>query len=86
VHILSYEYLSTGLTVNFYQPDNGRYSKLQLSILTGKYYQSILSLFYHCFWNGLGLVLVTIYRSFISKIYAIYLLRYMAYIWLINQC
>ena len=37
------------------------------------------------FWNGFGLVLVTIFHSYVSKINAIYLLRYMAIILLISE-
>jgi len=49
-------------------------------------HQSISPLFFKWFWKGFGLVLVTIFHSFVSKINAIYLNRYMAYILLIIEC
>ena len=46
----------------------------------------ILQLVLEHFRFGFGLVLVSILLSFVSKIYAIYLYRYMAYILRINGC
>jgi len=42
--------------------------------------------FIYWFWNGCGLVLVSIILSFIRHLYAIYLYRYMVYKWLIIEC
>ena len=37
------------------------------------------------FWIGFGLVLVSIHHSFVSKINAIHLKRYMAIVWRMNE-
>jgi len=46
----------------------------------------ILQLVFERFRIGLGLVMVLIVHSFVSKIYAIYLYRYMAFKVRINGC
>jgi len=51
-----------------------------------QYFSIGFALFLDRFSIVFGLVLVTIFRSFISYINAIYLLRYMAFISLINEC